>query len=107
MSWFSSLLGKIEKVFKNLFGSTATAAQTINTAVKVLSPIITAIVTKAAGTTAATEVSNIIKEVQTDLATITTTIQAMGLSGTGATTVETSLDAIKDNLRFDAVLSQA
>ena len=93
-----SFFGKGGSVFANLFNHAPTAAQTVNTVVKLVAPILSAIIAKTAGEQSAAAVDAIIKEIETDLAVASTTIQAMGLSGTGRTTVATSLQAVVNNL---------
>lgn len=93
-----SFFGKVGSIFKNLFAKEPTVAQKVNTVVKLTAPIISAVIAKCAGEEGAAAVDAVIKEVETDLATVTGTIQAMGLSGTGKATVQTSLESVKDQL---------
>lgn len=94
-----SFFSRVPSVFANLFAKAPSVAQTVNTTVKLVAPIISAIVAKAAGDESAAVVDSIIKEVETDLAVVAGTIQATGLSGTGKATVQSSLQAVVDNLQ--------
>jgi hypothetical protein len=104
MSFFGSVKSFFEgvgKTLEKLFGAGASTFEVKAQAViTYVAPLVTTIVQLTAGTAAATLVSNIMKTVQVDLATVATAVQA-GTAAPGSHTyvvVTTALNSITSNL---------
>jgi len=90
MSWFT----KVENEFKKLFSKVPTWQQTASGAITITAPLLEELIAQTAGESTAAEVTSVINEVQTDLATVSALIK-----GTGSTaTLSGVLESIKTNL---------
>lgn len=95
LGFFKTVFGKIESLFKEVFGSAATWEQIASTTITVVSPIVETIITLTAGEPAALAVAAIVAQIQTDMANVAKTITAAGSSPT----VTTTLNSIITNLQ--------
>ena len=95
LGFFKTVFGKIESLFKEVFGSAATWEQIASTTITVVSPIVETIITLTDGEPAALAVAAIVAQIQTDMANVAKTITAAGSSPT----VTTTLNSIITNLQ--------
>jgi hypothetical protein len=71
-----SFFGKVWAEFKKLFGKEPQVAQVVRSVITYVAPVLETVVTLAAGSAAGTIVTNVINNVQADLATVSTLTDA-------------------------------
>jgi hypothetical protein len=95
-----SFFGKVWAEFKKLFGKEPQVAQVVRSVITYVAPVLETVVTLAAGSAAGTIVTNVINNVQADLATVSTVIQqgTVAPGSTAEASIIAALNSVKSNL---------